>query len=153
MRGLDQDWILNGGIQAWLDQDARLPPLSHEQKTEIMTDLRKHYFGAEKLKANDRATMYRLSNLYTDRHFLHGIQETALVMSEYTPVYAGIFTPVGADSVTRLFGYNETLGFAHVDDLQFFFDEFGFGPFPLSPQLTSLSKDLVKLWANFIHTG
>lgn len=153
IKELNENWVRNAGIQAFLDEDARLPRLSLKDKEEIMLDVRKYYFGSEKLIANDDWTMERLSELYTDRHFIHGVRETASIMSEYVPVYLGIFTRPGNDSVTRIFGHDKVFGVAHVDDLQFFFDEFGFGPFSLTPELTEYSKMLVKMWTNFAQNG
>lgn len=117
------------------------------------------YIGGNSVSASNPSQIQGFINIYTDRSFIHGSYQTALLHSfkGHRPIYVYNFGYRGELSYGDVFAAtNETVNFnwgaSHCDELVFLFTSSDIFP-PLPPSDLTMSKILIKLFTNFVKTG
>lgn len=129
------------------DEDPAVNPFKW---TEISSKIKAYYFPNNTLIGQE--TTQSLIDMYSDRWFIHGIQEEAFLLAKHNKVYPYILSYVGGQSVLELYGIKSVLGVAHGDDIQYFFDGIWSKPLSKSKDI-EFSQNIIKLWASFAETG
>jgi carboxylesterase type B len=124
--------------------------MSDEDRDMFSDKIRKFYFGQEVISKENRRN---LTNLYTDRYFIHGVKETILLHAKKSPVYPYIFTFQGDFSFLSFFGVNDIKGVTHGDDTQYFFNTSSTPELKPGSESEKFSEKIVKLWVSFAETG
>ena len=144
---LNQQFNRIAPITLVYDEDPAIHP---SRWPDISNKIRNFYFpnNAE----IDNHTKQALIDMYSDRWFVHGIEEEALNLARYVNVYPYILSYTGASSVLEVYGIKEALGVAHGDDIQYFFDGIWSRPLSRSKDI-EFSRNIVKLWTSFADNG
>ncbi|CAG7787108.1 unnamed protein product [Allacma fusca] len=143
---VNNDWHRIAPISlTYYDDDS----VSQQELNLISDSIKSYYFKDQPISENTRQ---QLTNLYSDRYFVHGVRTTALIQAKHlVPVYIYMFAYKGSFSFLQDRGFEKGLGVTHKDELQYLFNG-------LAPELKpgpdeDLSRHLVKLWTNFAATG
>ncbi|CAG7830066.1 unnamed protein product, partial [Allacma fusca] len=119
------------------------------QRDHVSQQIKSFYFGNKMIGADTREN---LTNMYSDRFFVHGVQTAAFNFAKYASVYPFLVTYTGANSNLKLFGIGEVKGVAHSDDLQYFFEMPNMAINP-GTRCEIFSKKVIKIWASFAYYG
>lgn len=119
-RSMNENWNYVAPI-TFLYDASNYPDLSEDTRDQISRQIRGFYFGQDKI-GPERST--NLTNVYSDRHFNHGVTKTAILQAKYSPVYPYIFTYMGEYTYLQLYFGNiisEPIGVCHGECQKKFF--------------------------------
>ena len=77
------------------------------QRDHVSEKIRSFYFGNKMIGPETREN---LTNLYSDRYFVHGVQTAAFNFAKHIPVYPFHFSYQGAQSNLKTVGINDVKG-------------------------------------------
>jgi len=160
-KDINEDWLRIAPLTCYYEN---IGVREVNAQNKLSAQIRKFYFGDKDISLDQ--TYVNLTNMYSDRMFLHGIQKEALYQTKAQgaghPVFAGVFSFSHENSFHSLFGLPKFPGAptaTHGDDIIYHHmpgDVNDDGPFglkvkelPKGSDFEKASKMLVKLWVSF----
>ncbi|XP_017783232.1 PREDICTED: venom carboxylesterase-6-like isoform X2 [Nicrophorus vespilloides] len=129
--------------------------LTNGTTEELWQQYKKYYMNGKDIDINDPKTVQGFTNLYSDRSFIHGSYQSALIHSYlgHSPIWFYNFDYKGSLSYGDVFAatkenINFDWGTSHCDELIYLFNSPALFP-KLNAKDRMMSKTLIKIWTDF----
>jgi carboxylesterase type B len=144
---------LNADQHAWIPSEFNVPHGSADAD-QIVQEIKDFYLGGQDLSDDLR---WEWSKYCTDRHFIHGIDETVKIHAEHQTqaVYYYVFTFTGSLNLIKNFLLLGSFpGAVHADEIPYMFSITGLSP-PLLPTNHAfvIRRRLLRMFSNFAITS
>ncbi|CAG7835488.1 unnamed protein product [Allacma fusca] len=114
-------------------------------------EIRQLYFNdSDKITREDR---YGLTNLLSDRKYLHPCRTAGMLHSKHSPVYFYYFNKESNFSLhdDKKYDFPPPYGAGHGDDLQYLFNYDRYPEVTLTDERMEFSEDMIKIWVSFAY--